>query len=101
MSEPAEKGFLARMFSDDPTASSQRVIGVLGFIVAVVFAALSVKAYYDFLWFCAVMFGVKEIAKVKDILKKPDSAGVVDKPKTTPAAVDKKPADQKEPAKAA
>lgn len=66
--------FFIRMFSENPTASSQRVIGVLAFLSALGLAVFDVKAYYEFLWFTGAMFGLKETRKAIDSLKKASQA---------------------------
>lgn len=80
-------GFFSRMFSEDPTASSQRIVGLLSFVVAVVLAVLSIKAYYDFLWFCAAMFGVKEVRKAVSAFKPATKQPTEPKTPSTPAPI--------------
>jgi len=58
-----KKGFFSRLFSDDPTASSQRIIGTAGFIAAVCLAIFMLDSYNTFLWFSATMFVIKEGTK--------------------------------------
>lgn len=86
------KGFFTRMLSEDPTASSQRIIGTSAFVVAVVFVLLKFPEFKEFLYFCALMFGIKEGRKGIDSIASAIGAKKEDSTKT--------PTDKKDDSKA-
>jgi hypothetical protein len=60
------KNFFVKLFSEDPTASSLRLLGALSFIIAVVLACVKLPTYESFLWFAGALYGCKEGRKAVD-----------------------------------
>ena len=58
-----EKSFLARLVSEDPSASSQRFAGILALIVGLTLACFQIPTFTGVLYFAAFLLGVKEARK--------------------------------------